>query len=88
MRKNLRLCFPKKSIIEIKELEKKFYVHFSDLMVEMIKNFSISKNEMLRRYKFKNIELINNEEKKGRAQYYYWVIFQIGRGCLQLEVIC
>ena len=34
---------------------------------------------MLRRYKFKNIELINNEEKKERAQYYYWVIFQIGR---------
>ena len=67
MRKNLRLCFPKKSIKEIKELEKKFYVHFSDLMVEMIKNFSISKNEMLRRYKFKNIELINTEEKKGKS---------------------
>ena len=67
VRKNLRLCFPKKSITEIKELEKKFYVHFSDLMVEMIKNFSISKNEMLRRYKFKNIELINNEERKGKS---------------------
>ena len=38
-------------------------------MVEMIKNFSISKKEMLKRYKFKNIELINDEEKKGKAQY-------------------
>ncbi len=33
----------------------------------MIKNFSISKNEMLKRYNFKNIELINNEEKKGKS---------------------
>ena len=36
-------------------------------MVEMIKNFSISKKEMLKRYTFKNIELINNEEKKGKS---------------------
>ena len=67
VRKNLTLSFPKKSFGEIKELERKFYNHFSDLMVEMIKNFSISKKEMLKRYTFKNIELINNEEKKGKS---------------------
>tara|TARA_X000001036_G_scaffold105202_2_gene98337 strand:- start:1734 stop:2459 length:726 start_codon:yes stop_codon:yes gene_type:complete len=63
----LTLSFPKKSFREIKKIERKFYNHFSDLMVEMIKNFSISKNEMLKRYNFKNIELINNEEKKGKS---------------------
>lgn len=67
VRKNLNLSFPKKSISEIKKIERKFYIHFSDLMVEMIKNFSISKNEMLKRYNFKNIELINNEEKKRKS---------------------
>ena len=67
VRKNLTLSFPKKSFSEIKKIERKFYIHFSDLMVEMIKNFSISKNEMLKRYNFKNIELINNEEKKGKS---------------------
>ena len=36
-------------------------------MVEMIKNFSISKKEMLQRYTFKNIELINDLEKKGKS---------------------
>ena len=63
----MTLSFPKKSFSEIKKIERKFYIHFSDLMVEMIKNFSISKNEMLKRYNFKNIELINNEEKKGKS---------------------
>ena len=67
VRKNLTLCFPVKSFSEIKKIERKFYQHFSDLMVEMIKNFSISKKEMLKRYKFKNIELINDEEKKGKS---------------------
>ena len=67
VRKNLTLCFPIKSFNEIKKIERKFYQHFSDLMVEMIKNFSISKKEMLKRYKFKNIELINDEEKKGKS---------------------
>ena len=67
VRKNLTLCFPIKSFSEIKKIERKFYQHFSDLMVEMIKNFSISKKEMLKRYKFKNIELINDEEKKGKS---------------------
>ena len=67
VRKNLTLCFPKKSSKYIKKIEREFYVHFSDLMVEMIKNFSISKSEMLKRYKFKNIELINNEERKRKS---------------------
>ena len=67
VRKNLTLSFPKKSPGEIKKLERKFYQHFSDLMVEMIKNFSISKKEMLKRYSFENIELINIEEEKGRS---------------------
>jgi len=67
VRKNLTLCFPKKTSSEIKELERKFYTHFSDLMVEMIKNFSVSKKEMLKRYRFKNIKLINDQEKKGKS---------------------
>jgi len=67
VRKNLTLSFPKKSFREIKKIERQFYNHFSDLMVEMIKNFSISKNQMLKRYNFKNIELINNEERKGKS---------------------
>ena len=53
--------------MEIKELERKFYIHFSDLIVEMIKNFSISKKEMLKRYSFKNIESINDQEKKRKS---------------------
>ena len=67
VRKNLTLSFPKKTLNQIINIEKKFYDHLSDLIVEMIKNFSISKDEMLTRYKFKNMELIHNQEKKKKS---------------------
>ena len=40
--KNLNLVFPKKSKKEIKKIVKSFYKHFADIMIESIKNYSIS----------------------------------------------
>ncbi len=48
---NLRHSFPEKKEAEIQELAKKFYQHFADIMVEGIKGFSMSKAELLKRYK-------------------------------------
>lgn len=39
---NLRGCFPQKSEQEITQLAKKFYRHFCDLVLESLKNFSIT----------------------------------------------
>ena len=53
---NLKLAFPKKSDKEIIEISKKFYHHFADVFIEMIKFFTVSKQEVYKRYKFTNIE--------------------------------
>ena len=56
---NLRKSFPELSNIEIRRLRNKFYRHFADLVIEGIKNLSISKNELAKRFVLKNPELIN-----------------------------
>lgn len=55
---NLRRSFPDKSEAEIKVLIKKFYRHFCDILIEGIKNLSISEKELRRRLKIKNPALI------------------------------
>ena len=46
VRKNLTNSFPEKSLKEIKEIERKFYRHFTDLLAEGIKNLTISQKEL------------------------------------------
>ncbi|WKV13059.1 lysophospholipid acyltransferase family protein [Marivirga harenae] len=48
---NLSKSFPDKSEKEIKEIAKKFYYHFVDLLIESIKAFSFSKRTIKKRYK-------------------------------------
>lgn len=64
---NLKLAFPEKSKEERHQIRKKFYSHFIDIFIEMIKSFTISEKELSKRYRFKNIELINDLEKKGKS---------------------
>ena len=67
VRENLRLCFPKKSLHEIKTIEKKFFRHLCDMFVESIKSISISEAEMRERYKFTNIEEVNKIEAANKS---------------------
>lgn len=64
---NLRLVFPEKTEHEITTITSLFYRHFCDMMVEAIKSLTISEAELRKRYKFKNIELINDLEDKQRS---------------------
>ncbi len=64
---NLKLSFPNKFEKELKQIEKNFYHHFVDIFIEMIKSFSISEKELIKRYKFVNSELINELEKKDKS---------------------
>ena len=59
VRKNLSLVFPKKTVRERLEIEQKFYKHLSDMIFGGLKTISISKKKIKKRYKFKNIEVIN-----------------------------
>ena len=64
VRKNLKLVFPDKTIKEIKKIEKDFYKHFADITIESIKAFGMNENQMRNRYKYENIELIKDIQKK------------------------
>lgn len=55
---NLKRSFPEKSERDINQLKRQFYRHFCDLLAEGIKNLSISKSELLKRFKVKNPELM------------------------------
>lgn len=52
VRTQLVECFPEKTLDEIKQIEKKFYSQFCDLFLETIKQFSMSKEEMMKRMVF------------------------------------
>jgi KDO2-lipid IV(A) lauroyltransferase len=57
---NLKLAFPDKSDEERKLIEKKFYKHFADLFVEMIKAFNMSNKQIQKHFVFNNVEVLND----------------------------
>ena len=59
VRDNLKNSFPDKLDSELRNIEKKFYHHFFDLIIESIKSISISESQMRKRLVFKNIEMLN-----------------------------
>ena len=50
---NLKLSFPEKSDKELKKISKKFFKHLTDLIMESIKSFTISKKQISKRYTYK-----------------------------------
>ena len=64
---NLKMVFPEKSESGRKEISRKFFKHFTDSFVETIKAISISKKEILKRYKYKNPELIKEYLSEGKS---------------------
>lgn len=68
VRKNLVSSFPDKSEVEIIDIEKKFYSFFCDYIMETIKLFSISSNQIRKRMRFENLDQIEE-------------VFQAGRSC-------
>lgn len=69
--KQLDECFPGKSMQERRAIERQFYHFFCDYLVEVIKLFSISKKEMMRRMKFVGIEQVREELKDKKFCFLY-----------------
>lgn len=69
--KQLDECFPEKSMQERRVIERQFYHFFCDYLVEVIKLFSISKKEMMRRMKFVGIEQVREELKDKKFCFLY-----------------
>jgi KDO2-lipid IV(A) lauroyltransferase len=64
---NLKFAFPEKSDKEIIEIRKKFYHHFADVFIELIKSFTVSKEEVYKRYKYTNIDFFDELYKDGKS---------------------
>ena len=67
VRENLSLTFPNLSEKERLEIEKKFFHHMCDMFLEMIKTMTISEAEINKRYKFTNLEVYLDLEKKQKS---------------------
>jgi Kdo2-lipid IVA lauroyltransferase/acyltransferase len=71
VRTNLVGSFPEKSPEEIIKIEKGFYQHFADLLVESIKLISINERDIRRRFKVNNPELFEKYYHEGRSVIMY-----------------
>lgn len=64
---NLRNSFPNKTEAERLTIEARFYHHLCDLIIESIRNFSISKTEILRRCPVTNPEIFDTYAMQGKS---------------------
>lgn len=64
---NIRTAFPEKKDKEVRLIAKKFFNHFTDLIFESVKSFTISEKQIKKRYTYKNLELIHELTEKGRS---------------------
>jgi KDO2-lipid IV(A) lauroyltransferase len=67
VRENLRNSFPEKSDAERKGIEKKYYHYLGDLIVEVIKLFTISEKELKKRMLAPNGEIIEHYFSQGKS---------------------
>lgn len=65
--KNISESYSQLSNNEIKQIERAFYSHFCDLMIEGLKYFSISESQIRRRLQFKGVDLIKDSYSRGRS---------------------
>ena len=63
---NLLLAFPAKTTEERKQLRKDFYRYFADLLVEAIKNLTISEKQLRKRMQLDNPEILNQLQALGK----------------------
>lgn len=80
---NIINSFPEKSSAEHKQITKGFYHHFCDLIVESIKVFTISEQEVKNRMKLLNPEFCNRFYDRGQSviiaggHYNNWELFAV-----------
>lgn len=67
VRKNLANSFPEKSTAELRDLERRFYHHLTDVIAEVIYGYRISEEELFERMSCVNPEAVDQllEEKGG-----------------------
>ncbi len=64
---NLALVFPEKTQKERDEITREFFKHLCDIIVETIKAFTISEEEIGKRFVFANLEILDTYYANGRS---------------------
>lgn len=83
VRSNLTRAFPEKSEKEINAIMDSFFLHLCDLIVEAIKGFSISEDQVKKRMKFRNIEVVDQFKSNNKhlvmvgGHYGNWELFAL-----------
>jgi KDO2-lipid IV(A) lauroyltransferase len=67
VKRNIEQSFPDLSKKDQSILIRGFYRHFSDLLIESIKNLSISKKELQKRLQITNPEILESLQQKGKS---------------------
>jgi len=67
VRRNLSCSFPEKSTVELRQIEKTFYHHFADYVMETIKLAHISLEEVQKRAFLRNPEMVDQLMRKGHT---------------------
>lgn len=93
---NLAIAFPEKSDQEREKIAKEFFQNFCDFIVETIKTLTISEEEIKRRMKLENSEILQrlvNEEKKtvftmlGHQMNWEWASLAMASKGIPVDVI-
>jgi KDO2-lipid IV(A) lauroyltransferase len=80
---NLRNSFPEKSDEELKKIQKTFFKHFADILLESFKIIHLTEKKMKKRWQFENIEIFDELLAKNKnillvsAHYGNWEWFSI-----------
>ncbi len=83
IRNNILNSFPEKTDQERKSIEREFQLHFCDLIVESIKNFSISEEQVFKRMTFENTEVFKTLGDQNKSiilvggHYGNWELFAL-----------
>lgn len=64
---NLKTSFPEKTEKEIKEITKGFYRNFCDIFLEGIRGLSLSKEELVKRYRIVNADILLPYYNEGKS---------------------
>ena len=67
VRKNLKESFPETDEAELRRIERGFYHFFCDYLVESVKLMTISKENIMKRMKFKGTELLEDAIHDGQS---------------------
>ncbi len=62
---NLRMSFPLKSASEIENIARGFYHHFTDMLIESLKAFTMTEEAVIKRYRFHNTQITDEFYTKG-----------------------